>query len=219
MKLLLSASGLSHVREIDGRTFDFVVSGTRHCYPLFLAQFVSPRVSSLPLKDSSLTELALATPDPSGRFARFRDVATGAALPVAPSDVLFWTQLFRELENAELLALVCSAAPALTADSVFERIAVAEASGMRCDLEIAFIAEHFADAPEFYFIQCSVPLLAEVLTHPSLKVDSKVSVDGERWEVVDNRNTDDLRRNNIIRAYTMGWELFGRLYEEDPTKK
>jgi rhodanese-related sulfurtransferase len=70
-------------------------------------------------------------------------------------------------------------------------------------------------------------------------------VDARQWQLVDSRTTDDLRREHVIQANTIditeivrfvrlrqtgpghnkdddfllsAWELFGRLYEEDPMK-
>jgi hypothetical protein len=102
----LSTKGLANIRLPDDDTFVFLVGNVLHACPIFVAQFISPRVSRLQRHDSTLRELVIPIPHSGSVFEQILRLGTGDSLSVDSGEVGTFLSLCEALENTELRALI-----------------------------------------------------------------------------------------------------------------
>jgi hypothetical protein len=103
IRLSLSAKGLQRVGSVNQEgNCSFVVGGERYSCLSFVAEFLSPRVSSLRFQDITIDELSIETADPSHQFGSLLLIGFGREVSFAESDMKFVRSVCVELQNYEL---------------------------------------------------------------------------------------------------------------------
>jgi hypothetical protein len=74
----LSANRLQRLDQVNHeRDFTFIVGDERHSCPSFVAEFLSPRVTSLRSQDITIDEFSIETADPGHQFENLLSIAVG----------------------------------------------------------------------------------------------------------------------------------------------
>jgi hypothetical protein len=74
-KLRLSTSGLSNIRMQND--FDFIVGGSHHRCPSFVADFLSPKIARLHNADPTIDNFVISASDRHGDFDSFVSLGRG----------------------------------------------------------------------------------------------------------------------------------------------
>jgi hypothetical protein len=103
----LSIKSLSHVPfnqyECD---FTFQVGSNYYSWLVFVAHFLSPKISRLHRADPCLCEYVIETLDEENGFEDFLSFGYGSEIVIAPHNAKSISSLCRELENTEIPILI-----------------------------------------------------------------------------------------------------------------
>jgi hypothetical protein len=97
--LSLSARGLQRLeRGNHENDFSFIVGDERYSCPSFVAEFLSPRVSSLRSQDVTMAELSIETADPKRQFGTLLSIGFGREVSWSEGDLSFVRSVCGEQE-------------------------------------------------------------------------------------------------------------------------
>jgi hypothetical protein len=185
VRLSLSAKGLQRLetaqREND---FAFIVGDERYSCPSFVAEFLSPRVTSLRSQDITIDEFCIATEDPSHSFRLFLSIGFGGEVSLTETQLGFVRSVCGELWNSELFEKTLKQGEGeLKAQLQF-------LSGINgsCEMEVRIVASRFHELSVSDFDELSPSVLEAILSDPRLVVRDEDSV----FQIVHRRASTDL---------------------------
>jgi hypothetical protein len=166
--LSLSVKGLQRIENLHReRDFAFVIGDERYFCPSLIAEFLSPRVSSLRSQDITIQELYLETDDPNHLFSSLLSIGFGGEFSLKEDDVPFVRSLCRELWNCELFEN--------TFDDREDQIEETELtarlkfiSGIENGLDVGIIASHFHELSVSALDDLTPSTIATILSAPNL---------------------------------------------------
>jgi hypothetical protein len=190
LPLSLSAKGLQRLEGLSHESdFTFIVGDKRYPCPSFVAEFLSPRVSSLRSADITIDEFSIETADPDYQFGPLLSIGFGREVSFSDNDMKFARSVFRELQNSELFESTFKREEGeISEDALKARLELLSGPDAIADWAAEAVASHFPDFSVSDFDQLSSSVLESILSHPSLIVEDEDSV----FEVVHRRASADL---------------------------
>jgi hypothetical protein len=103
-RLSLSVNGFRRLEDpnLHEHDFAFMVGEERYSCPSFVAEFLSPRVSSLRSQDITIDEFSIETADPSNYFSSLLSIGFGHEVSFSLNELSFLRSVCGELGNREL---------------------------------------------------------------------------------------------------------------------
>jgi hypothetical protein len=169
-QISLSAKGFTNLpMNCYVHDFTFIVGGTRHQCPSFVADFLSPRLCRLRKIDSNICELVIETEDVNNCFSKFLSLGQGSKVCVTDSNRNFFTSICRELLNVELFHSIC---PFDESDQkctiVIDELKLSSAIDLDCESQIAFCSSHFYEISMNELRHLRFDLISAIISHPRL---------------------------------------------------
>jgi hypothetical protein len=158
----------------DLNGFVFIVGGSRHRYPWFIADFLSGALAVCTEVDNTFSGIIINTTDERGEFSRFLSLGQGSSISIDSTNYSFYEELSEELEKAEPFEPACEGRRcALTLENAIE-----ELGGRllrKCDFsrEIGFIASHIDEVSILELKKHDEWVLLKILSSKELKVRSE----------------------------------------------
>jgi hypothetical protein len=189
ISLSLSVKGLQRLEGLNHeRDFTFIVGEERYSCPSFVAEFLSPRVSSLRSQDITIDEFAIETADPDHLFGTLISMGFGHEICLSEKDLKLVRSVCGELCNYELFEnTVKHAKGAIAEGELKARLDFLSKIDSTCDFDVSVIASHFYEFAVDDFDGLSVSFLEAILRHAGLVVLDEDSV----FEVVHRRASAD----------------------------
>jgi hypothetical protein len=192
----LSAKGLHNICQKD-KGFTFIVGPRRYDCPLFVAEFLSPRIHDLRSVDNTFDEYEIEIEDPDGHFEGFLSLGSGSTIKITESNRLTILSVSGELWNSELYECICpSASSSLTMSSAVDRISFFARMRGNISNEVSFIASHFHELNDPSDSLRSLPFSAiyEILSDNSLKIKSEDLL----YDFILSRAEDDCEYSGLL---------------------
>jgi hypothetical protein len=102
----LSATGLQRLEAVDHeKDFFFIVGDERYDCPSFVAEFLSPRITTLRSQDITIQEFSLNTADPNHYFGALLSLGFGREISLSENQLSFVRSVSGELHNYELFEM------------------------------------------------------------------------------------------------------------------
>jgi hypothetical protein len=175
MTISLSSSGLQRTTaDRYAKDFVFAVGNSQYRCPMFIAEFVSPRVSILHDADPTLSSITLESDDPNEFFASFLNLAYGWDVALDEANHGFFRAFARELRNSELISTIKSRFPErVTSETVIETLQEKSRYCESCSEELDFIARHFEELSEAVLATLDQDQLYEVFRNPNFRISNE----------------------------------------------
>jgi hypothetical protein len=168
----VSTSGLQHIHTCDD--FEFIVDQKPYQCPKYVADFISPKISRLHEADPLLDAYLVESSDPDKLFGKFLAIGRGEALQVTESNLEFFCELSREMDNYEVLAVLRQHfIKDLTIENCEEQFALQTLAGEPLDSFVAFCASHFYELPLGLLEKLRYNDLNQILNHSLLRIESE----------------------------------------------
>jgi hypothetical protein len=189
IRLSLSAKGLQRLENVNHeRDFAFIVGDERYYCPSFVAEFLSPRVSSLRSHDITIDEFSIDTADPDHHFEWVLSIGLGREVSFRESDLSFVRSVCGNLWNSELFEKTLKPEEGhITETGLKARIEFLSGIDGSCDFDVSVVASHFYELPVSEFDHLSPSILEAILIAPGLVVEDEDSV----FEIVHRRASAD----------------------------
>jgi hypothetical protein len=182
VNLKLSAKGLRNLQTVDAEgTFRFVVGSETYECPLFVATFLSPKITQLCLLDKTTNEFVIDTKDPNHLFSQILSLGQGCEIVVDKSVVPLIVSFCREVGNQELLEILSreDEDPDQNVGICISRLCSFTGAGTSTGndvsefRDISYLASHFHELSMADFVRLSIEPAESILSDASLKVDSE----------------------------------------------
>jgi hypothetical protein len=174
VSLSLPASAIKNVNFAAlADDFHFVVGESVLACPAFVAELLSPRVSSLRRSDPTVFSFAFADPVSVECVASLVSLAEGEAVTVGADALAPFLRVADALGATALLFDEGLFRGELAPGTVLERVVAKAALGGDCGAEVAYAAAHFYDIPGDVAGDAPLAVLSAVLGHPALVVESE----------------------------------------------
>jgi hypothetical protein len=178
LKLSLSSKGLQRVdRDLYEKDFKFVVGGTPHFCPSFIAEFLSPRVSHLRTADASVSELQLELEDPNHYFSQVLSLGFGFSVEIPSEKATFFRSVCEELWNVELFDSIPERdGQNLDREDLISRVSLlCQIPSMFDDRDsyLALLASRFHEFSASDCLNLNSSVLEAIISHPSLVIQSE----------------------------------------------
>jgi hypothetical protein len=188
--LSLSVKGL---QRLEGarfeRDFAFVVGDERHFCPSFVAEFLSPRVSSLRSQDITIKEFSIETEDAGHHFGALLSIGFGREVSFSQDQLGFVRSVCGELWNCELFEQTLQPKEGEMGEAELKaRLEFLRGADGTCDYPVAVVASHFDQFSVSDFDKVSRSTLEAILSDPALVALDEDSI----FEVVHRRASEDL---------------------------
>jgi hypothetical protein len=201
--LSLSAKGLQRLEGISQEMdFAFIVGDERYSCPSFIAEFLSPRVTSLRSQDITIDEFRIETADPSHQFANILSLGFGREVCFSESELSFVRSVCGKLRNSELFEKTRKhEAGQIGEDELRARLAFLSGVDGSCTCDISVVASNFYQFSVPDFDQLSPEVLAAILSDSSLVVGNEDSV----FEIVHRLASKDLSYFGLLEFVRFGF--------------
>jgi hypothetical protein len=172
LEVTLSAKGLGNIpMDSQPNEFEFTAGKRSYRCPIFVAEFLSPKIASLRLLDQTVTSYRVGVEDPDGSFANFLALGRGATIDMTTENYYFYLAVCSELCNEELCSIIESHYLIdLTINNVCHVLETKVLHGFDRRREIGFIAAHFSEISESQLLQLTLDQLIDVLSHDGLRI-------------------------------------------------
>jgi hypothetical protein len=192
VRLSLSTTGLQRLEGVNHqKDFTFIVGDERYECPTFIAEFLSPRITTLRSQDITISEFSVHTADPNHYFGTLLSLGFGHEVSFTRNELSFVRSVCGELCNYELFENT------LKTEGAFGQIReeelkarfdfLMEAEG-NCDRDVPIIASHFFELSASDIDKLNLSVLRTILDDPTLVVRDEDSL----FEVIQRRSSDDL---------------------------
>jgi hypothetical protein len=142
-----------------------------------IADFLSPRVSSLLSKDETIREFHLNTQDPDHRFGRFLSLGYGCEVAFEDGDLHFVRSICRELLNSELFQLTFEGTDGeIENHELFVRFAFSSEMGEVTGDDLKLMASRFWEFSVSDLEHLSVEVLGGILSEGELLLNDEDSL-------------------------------------------
>jgi hypothetical protein len=198
--LSLSTKGLQRLKGTNHeRDFTFIVGDERYDCPSFVADFLSPRITSLRSHDITITEFSIETADPNHLFGTLLSLGFGGEISMGKEGLNFVRSVSSELWNSELFwHTVNHPEGEITEEELKARLDFLSGFdfgfdfwwgfGFNWESEIRIIASHFYAFSICDFDKLSQSVLQAILSESTLVLEDEDSV----FDIIHRRASDDL---------------------------
>jgi hypothetical protein len=189
VRLSLSAKGLKRLETVNHhRDFQFIVGHDRYTCPSFVAEFLSPRITSLRCQDITVDDFSIEAKDSDHQFGTLLSVGYGREVSMSPRAIGFVRSVCAELGNSELFEKTLRQNDGeITVNELKARMALLASVDGSFDCGIRFLSSHFHLLSVSDFDHVSVSVLESILSDQALVVRDEDSV----FEVVYRRACKD----------------------------
>jgi hypothetical protein len=189
-RLSLSVKGLQRLEGGNYPSdFAFIVGDKRYPCPSFVAEFLSPRLTSIRSQDTTIDEFTIETHDPEHRFGLFLSIGFGRGVSLSRNDLSLVRSICGELSNYELFERTFEHQDGgITEEELKARLELLSGMGENCEREVPVVASHFHVFSVSDFDHLSSSALAAILSDSGLVVWDEDSV----FEVIYRRASEDL---------------------------
>jgi hypothetical protein len=190
IRLSLSTKGLQRLEGLNHeRDFAFVVGDERYACPSFVAEFLSPRITSLRSQDITIHEFSIETADPNHYFETVLSLALGREVSLSGNALEFVRSVCGELWNSELFEMTLKQGEGeIMERELRTRIDFMSGVDGSCGCEVGVVASHFYELSVSDLDQLSPPVLESILSDPSLVLQDEDSL----FEIVHRRASENL---------------------------
>jgi hypothetical protein len=190
VRLSLSANGLQRLGQVNHeKDFTFIVGSERYSCPSFVAEFLSPRVTSLRCQDITIDEFSIETADPGHQFANLLSIGFGRKISFSLDDMRFVRSVCGEFHNSELFEKTLTGQSGqMPNEELKAQLTFLPASGRIGDWEVSLVASQFYQFAVSDFDAVSPTVLEDILSDPALVLADEDSL----FEVVHRRASEDL---------------------------
>jgi hypothetical protein len=146
LRLSLAVNGLQRLedRNLHEPDFVFVVGDERYSCPSFVAEFLSPRVSSLRSQDVTIDAFPIETADPSHYFGSLLSIGFGHEVSFSLKELPFIRSVFGGLGNRRLFEkTLMSREGEIQEDELNARLAFFSRFDGTFDMDVGILAAHF----------------------------------------------------------------------------
>jgi hypothetical protein len=142
----LSAAGFKNIKsKTYENSFQFIVGDMSYLCAPFLADFLSPRISTFRELDPTLSSFVVSTPDISHEFSLLLSLVSDPEIAVPVSSLPFLSELAIELGNVELHQLLTSFPTTLTRENAVSRFRLKMSAGAGNGEAEQYLAKHFSE--------------------------------------------------------------------------
>jgi hypothetical protein len=211
IRLSLSAKGFQRLESVNhNRDFSFIVGNERYPCPSFVAEFLSPRITSLRSQDITIDEFTIKTEDPDHHFEILLSISSGREVSMSGNELAFIRRVCGELWNFELFeATFVHHEGEITAEELKARLEFLSGVDGSCEFDIPVVASHFHEFSVSDFDHLSRSVLESILSDGSLIVRYEDSV----FEVIHRRALSDASYFGLlehVRFEFLSGECMGR---------
>jgi hypothetical protein len=177
-RLSLSAKGLQRLESVNHeRDFTFIVGNERYFCPSFVAEFLSPRISSLRSQDITIDEFFIQTEDSNHQFESLLSLGLGCELSHSGKGLAFVRSVCGELWNHELFEQTFTHNKGeITEEELKARVEFLSGLDGTCGFDIPAVASHFHRFSVSDFDHLSRSVVESILSDGSLVVRYEDSV-------------------------------------------
>jgi hypothetical protein len=178
IRLSLSTKGLQRLETVNHeRDFAFIVGNERYFCPSFVAEFLSPRITSLRSQDITIDEFPIEIEDPDHHFEALLSVGFGGEFPMSGNELSFIRSVCGELWNYELFEQTFHQKEGeITEEELKARIEFLSGVDGSCGSDVSVVASHFHEFSVSDFDHLSPSILELILSDKSLVVRDEDSV-------------------------------------------
>jgi hypothetical protein len=189
-RVSMPVKGLQRLEAVNHeKDFAFIVGNERYPCPSFVAEFLSPRVSSLRSQDITMDEFSIETADPNHYFGSLLELGFGHEISLTKPELSFVRSVCGELRNSERFEqTLLHEAGQLRDDELKARLDFMSGLEGSCDCDSSIIASHFHELSVSDFDRLSPSVLESILRDPKLVVRDEDSV----FEIIHRRASSDL---------------------------
>jgi hypothetical protein len=189
-RLSLSAKDLQRVEKVSHENdFAFSVGEDRYSCPSFVAEFLSPRVSSLRAHDVTIDEFSIETEDPHHSFGTLLSLGFGREVSLSQEDVSFVRSGCGELWNSELFEKTLKPSEGdIPTEELRARLDFVSGIDLSCDSDLTVIASHLSDFSTSDFDGVSSALLQAIVSDSALVLPDEDFL----FDIVHRRASEDL---------------------------
>jgi hypothetical protein len=191
IRLSLSVQGLQRLEGANHESdFAFIVGDERYSCPFFVAEFLSPRVTSLRSQDITIDEFSIETDDPDHFFQSLLSIGFGREVCLSEKGVRFFRSVCGELWNYELFEKTLKRKEGeIDEDEMKARLEfLSGVDDVHCDLDVAVIASHFYQFSVSDFDHLSLSVVEAILSDSALIIQDEDSL----FEIVSRLASEDL---------------------------
>jgi hypothetical protein len=176
--LALSAKGLQRIEQVNHENdFAFIVGDERYPCPSFIAELLSPRITSLRSQDITLNEFSIETEETNKYFGNLLSVATGREVSLLENELRFVRSVCGELWNSELFEKTLKEKEGdITEEELRARLDFISGLGGSCSCDIGVVSSHFYELSVSDFDRLSPWVLESILRDPSLVLQDEDSL-------------------------------------------
>jgi hypothetical protein len=177
-RLSLSSKGLQRLESVSHENdFAFILGDERYCCPSFVAEFLSPRLSSLRAQDATIQEFCLEIDDPHHSFSDFVTLGFGHEIVLGVDNVSFIRSVCKELQNYELFEMTLELTDGKVSREQFvarvEFMSGVESNGHS---DMGIMASHFYECSVSDFDNLSFSVLHAIVSDPGLVLQTEDSL-------------------------------------------
>jgi hypothetical protein len=190
-RLSLSAAGLQRLEGVNHeRDFAFIAGDERYECPSFVAEFLSPRITTLRSQDITISEFVIRTDDPNHYFGNIIALGFGGEVSLSGNELSFFRSVCGELGNYELFEKTLKDEGALQSreEELKARLEFLREAEGSCHGNVPIVASHFYEFSDSDIDKLSLAVLRTILGDPTLVVRDEDWV----FELVHRRSSDDL---------------------------
>jgi hypothetical protein len=178
IRVSLSTKCLQRLETVNHeRDFAFIVGSERYPCPSFIAEFLSPRITSLRSQDITIDEFSIETEDPDHHFGTLLALGLGTEVSMSGNEVRFIRSVCRELWNCELFEQTFKHEEGeITEEELKARIEFLSGVDGSCGSDISVVASDFHEFSVSDFDHLSRSVVDFILRDVSLVVRDEDSV-------------------------------------------
>jgi hypothetical protein len=168
----LSGRGLRNVkRSFYENDFTFMIGAARYDCPLFIAEFISPKVARILSIDPTIREFYVEEEDPLHEFATILNLGSGCCARITESNSNVLKSLRCKLWNRELFDLISRHFEGdLSCENVIPRLQFLSEAQEDYEVELDFICSHFSEMLKSGLNNLNASLIHELICRPSLRL-------------------------------------------------
>jgi hypothetical protein len=188
-RLSLSVKGLQRLEQVNHqRDFAFIVGDERYPCPSFVAEFLSPRITSLRSQDITIDEFSIETEDPHHSFDTLLSIGFGHEVSISAAELKFVRSICGEFWNSELFEMTLKREEGeIRDDELKARMAFLSGVNGSCGCDISIIASHFHRFWVSDFDGLSLSILETILRDSDLVLQDEDSL----FEIICRRASED----------------------------
>jgi small GTP-binding protein len=188
-RLSLSVAGLQRLEGLNReRDFVFIVGDEEYCCPSFIAEFLSPRITSLRSQDVTIQEFSIETADPNHWFKKILSIGFGREISFSKEELPFVRSVCGELWNSELFekTLDCEKGE-IKEDELMARLHFLSGVRGRWEPHIGVFASNFYKFSVSSLDQLNASCLESILSDSRLVLRDEDSL----FELIHRRASED----------------------------